>query len=250
MTKEARVFVGTMSSGEAEFDACCEAIASQTGVGVTHHVISGLRELEAHNGLWRAWAEVRLDHDIFVKVDADTILARSTALMEIAELFRDPDVTGAQILLHDFFTDGLIAGLNSFSPQVIFRNGTDRLYADRIDTGHKRVLKGEVVAHLAPIGWHCRQPHPRQAFHFGLHRALKRQDDVIARTAEVWLDRGDEGREWALAGAMTAGWRLRRSFDYNDDQFENRFIQLSEDPDRTDKVDHFARKVAKKGRKL
>src|SRR2546422_8522942 len=25
------------------------------------------------------------------------------------------------------------------------------------------VLKGEPVRHLAPIGWHCRTPHPRQA---------------------------------------------------------------------------------------
>jgi hypothetical protein len=241
----ARIFVGTLACGEAERDECRAAVAAQTGVVVTHQMIEGLPELEAHNALWEAWSKVRTSHDLFVKIDADTILIRTTALAEIAALFADPEVTGAQILLHDYFTNRLIAGLNAFSGKVAFKAGTDRLFTDRVDTGHKKVLKGEAVQYLAPIGWHCRNPHPRQAFHFGLHRAYKKQMEVVARTAAVWLEKHDTGREWALAGAMSAGWRLRRHFDYRDARFEAAFQALQNDTARTARIEAFARRAAR-----
>lgn len=239
-----RIFVGTLACGEAELGECTAAIAAQEGVVVEHLVISDLPELEAHNRLWSAWRERRGRHDLFVKVDADTILARGTALAEVAALFADPDVTGAQVLLHDYFTDTLIAGLNAFSPVVEFGEAGNRLFPDRVDTGHRVVLKGEATRHLAPIGWHCRAPHPRQAFHFGLHRQLKKQRDVIARVARAWLAAPDEGRGWALAGASAAGWWLRGHFDYADKRFTRSFERLAaDDAARRARVEDFARKA-------
>ena len=240
-----RVFVGTLACGEAEMVESAAAIAAQEGVAVTHVVIADKPELEAHNSLWEAWRMRQSSHDIFVKVDADTVLNRPTALAEIAALFRNPEVTGAQILLHDYFTDSLIAGLNAFSRAVIFREGSDRLFADRVDTNHRIVLKGEATHHLAPIGWHCQDPHPRQAFHFGLHRQLKRQHDVIARVARVWLIARDSARGWAIAGANAAGWRLRRHFDYADPAFERAFERLLADGEtREAEVERFAKQAA------
>ena len=238
-----RIFVGTLASGEAELEACCEAVRMQSGVAVTHSVIENLPELEAHNALWDAWDKARDQHDLFVKIDGDTILGRPTALVEIAALFARNDVTGAQILLHDYFTDRLIAGLNSFSKQVIFRRGTDRLFTDRVDMNHRIVLKGVEVQHLAPIGWHCRYPHPRQSFHFGLHRALKKQRDVIARCAEVWSRERDAARSWALTGAMAAGWKMRKEFDYSSRRFEVSFSDYEGSPDRLQKLEEFVRKL-------
>lgn len=238
-----RIFVGTLACGEAELADCRQAVASQTGVAVTHVVIENLPELEAHNALWDAWDSHKVSCDLFVKIDADTVLARDTALAEVAALFADPEVTGAQILLHDYFTDRLIAGMNAFSPAVVFKRGTDKLYTDRVDSNHKRVLKGEPVAHLAPIGWHCLHPHPRQAFHFGLHRALKKQRDVIQRCAEVWLQQRDEARGWALAGAKAAGWRLRKEFDYADQRFEKAFLDCQSNPGHVTDLERYARKL-------
>lgn len=239
----ARIFVGTLASGEAEFEECCDAIGGQEGVAVTHHVISGLRELEAHNALWAAWERVKDEHDLMVKVDADTVLARPTALGEIYALFENPEVTGAQILLHDYFTDRLIAGLNAFSPAVVFKPAASRLFADHADSGHKVVLKGEPVAHLAPIGWHCTRPHARQAFHFGLHRALKRQREVIRRVAAVWLKERDEARFWALAGARAARWWMRFNTDYGGRQLQAAFAKIEADPRRIDRIDHYAKSL-------
>lgn len=242
-----RIFVGTLTCGEAEIAESTAAIASQERVQVTHLIIADKGELEAHNELWEAWRARKSTHDLFVKVDGDTILNRSTALAEIAELFQNPKVTGAQILLHDYFTDSLIAGLNAFSPVVSFQNGTNRLFADRVDTNHQVVLKGDATRHMAPIGWHCRTPHPRQAFHFGLHRQLKRQYDVVGRVACAWLTVRDEVRGWALAGANAAGWRLRKHFDYADSEFERAFERLLVDDEaRIAAIERFARRVATK----
>jgi hypothetical protein len=235
-----RIFVGTLACGEAEFDNCCHAVATQQGVEVNHHVIANQPEFEAHNQLWDAWGRAKAGCDLFVKVDADTILSRPTALAEVFALFANPSVTGAQILLHDYFTDRLIAGLNAFSPVVTFRKSSRRLFADHADSNHNFLLKGEVVAHLAPIGWHCTHPHPRQAFHFGLHRALKKQHEVIRQCAKVWLEKRDVPRSWTLIGAMAAGWRLRKHFDYGDDRFERAFERFLMDDKRHAEAEAYA----------
>src|SRR3954447_18957837 len=99
MSTPPRVFVGTLFSGEAEFDESQSMIRRQEGVAVETHVTSGLPELEAHNALWAAWEAAKKRHDLFVKIDADTILVDEGALSRIHGLFAgDPDVTGAQIL--------------------------------------------------------------------------------------------------------------------------------------------------------
>lgn len=233
-----RIFVGTLACGEAEFDDCCAAIAGQQDVQVTHKIIQDRPEYEAHNELWGAWNAVKVNHDVFVKVDADTVLNRDTALLEIAALFQNRDVTGAQILLHDYFTDRLISGLNAFSPAVVFKPARTRLFADHADTGHKVVLKGDAVAHLAPIGWHGRNPHAKQAFHYGFHRKLKGQMDTLRRVAQMWQDRQDDAREWALAGALSARWWHRA--DYRADGFSRAFLRMGDHRLRRETVVRYA----------
>lgn len=239
-----RIFVGTMACGEAEFEACCAAIAQQRDVRITHHVIKDKAEYEAHNALWAAWAVAKPNHDLFVKVDADTILNRETALAEIAGLFQTPNVTGAQILLHDYFTDRPISGLNAFSRDVVFKPARTRLFADHADTGHKVVLKGDPVAHLAPIGWHGRNPHPKQAFHYGFHRKLKGQMDTLRRVAELWGNHHDSAREWALAGAASARWWHRA--DYGAGAFSRAFSRMADDRLRAETVVRYATELTPK----
>ena len=56
-----------------------------------HEIISGLREHEAHNKLWEKWNSVKAKHDLFVKIDADTVLNDEHSLAKIAELFERDD---------------------------------------------------------------------------------------------------------------------------------------------------------------
>ena len=238
-----KIFVGTLYAGEAEFEESCEAIKAQEQVDVTHHVIADLPEYEAHNELWNAWGKVRAAYDIFVKVDADTILNRNEALSDIYKLFQQPRVTGVQIKLHDYFSDQLISGLNAFSTEVQFQNSKKRLFADHADRNHDLVIKGEAVSHLAPIGWHCKYPAARQAYHYGLRRALKKQSDIVRRCASMWLKYRDDARAWALTGAMEAGWIYRNQFNYSDERFEKSLNDYQNDSERLIKVENYANAV-------
>jgi hypothetical protein len=231
-----RIFVGTLACGEAEFDECCRAIQNQKNVLVTHHVIRDQPEYEAHNMLWQAWNDHKGSHDLFVKIDADTVLMRDTALSEIAALFRNPDVTGAQILMQDYFTDDLIAGLNAFSPAVVFRKSKRKLFADHADTGHKVSLKGEAVRHLAPIAWHGKNPTAPQAFYFGFHRQMKHQKETLRRVAKAWLAHQDAARGWALAGAASVKWWHFGGSGYAAKSFVKSFSSLEDDQLRQDIV--------------
>lgn len=235
-----KIFVGTMWSGESEFEECCEAISRQKSVRIDQHIIKDLTEVEAHNALWQAWNSVKSEFDLFAKIDADTILNSEQSLLKVWQLFyNNPRVTGAQVQLHDYFTNDLIAGLNFFTPTVIFNISKKGLTPDRVDVNHDIVLKGESVKHLAPIGWHCKYPSEVQSFHFGLHRALKKQDQVLLKVAKVWDVEQDNARSWALTGAIAASFWMRNHSDYDNNKFLTRFALFKEDPQRLEKVRHY-----------
>lgn len=193
-----------MHCGEGDYLECHRAIAKQSGVTITHHLVSNLPEKEAHNALWASWREVKHEHDFFVKLDADTVLAHDEVLLEFWRMMQaNPRITGIQAPLLDYFTDGHINGLNCFSPKVTFRDTSDALFCDRqVDVDHDIVIKsGNVVERLRPAGFHCYHATEKQAFHFGIHRALKNQTQVIDLVRQAQKRHGDDIRAWALIGA-------------------------------------------------
>lgn len=218
-----RVFVGTMHYQEGDFQSCLRVVQEQKGISLTHFLVSGLEESQAHAELWSAWHRVRDCHDLFVKVDADTVLQHDQVLLEFWRLVSSNDrITGVQAPLYDFFTDDLINGLNAFRPCVSFRAPSDTLFVDRVDVGHDIIVPSEKVPEsLRPAGLHCHQATDRQAFHYGLHRALKGQAHVIKKVRNVWKRTGDRTRAMALLGAAAA-WSFSdmRGFSYPDERFK------------------------------
>lgn len=200
-----RVWFGTMYSGEAELALCQAHVSTQNGLQeILQHVVMELPEKEAHNSLWAEWARVKDQFDLFVKVDADTIIEDPGTVARVWMLFEgNPRVTGVQLRLHDYFTDSLISGLNFFSTKVEFNTSPD-LYCDRVDSNHDIVLKGEAVKHLEPGGKHCAFPNDAQAFHFGLHRMLKGQRDTLEKVYHAYEKYQDRARGLALIGAHEA----------------------------------------------
>lgn len=220
-----RVFVGTLSCGEGELELCKDAVLAQQDVSVTHCVLSSMPEREAHDALWREWEGARAHHDLFVKVDADTVLVDPWVLSTIMSVFaaNAPRLTGMQLPILDYFTDGPIAGLNAFSPAVEFQRSPE-LHCDRADIGHRVVLKcphddmsPSMLAAVAnilhvelpvklpvPAARHCFAATDAQAFHFGLHRALKGQHAVIDSVRRALDIHGGRARRLALLGADAA----------------------------------------------
>lgn len=220
-----KVFVGTLYCGEADFDMCIDAIYSQEDVEIHSRVFTNLPEKEAHNQLWAAWRAIQSQFDLFVKVDADTVLANKRIIRTICDIFdTDKRITGLQAPLHDYFTDSFINGLNCFSPKVVFLDSKDELYCDRkVDTCHDIVIQSHnVPSTLQPAGYHCYHASKEQAFHFGLHRALKNQIEILNRVKKAPQD---INRKLALLGAQCSNEFRDGGFNYADSKFKNAFAK-------------------------
>lgn len=227
--QDAKIFVGTLYSGEGEFQCCIDKIHKQKNVEITHCVIAGLGEKDAHNSLWAAWKNARESHDLFVKIDADTVLCSDNTLFQVWQQFlANPRVTGLQAPLDDYMTKTLINGLNAFSPKVVFNDTRDDLYCDRqVDVGHDIVLRSnEIPISLRPAGLHCYHSSDKQAFHYGLHRTLKNQRHTIDLVKSAWMNDRDRARAMALIGsAMSHQFVNNHKFNYCDEEFKEALLK-------------------------
>jgi hypothetical protein len=221
-----KVFIGTLECGEADFSACKRAIASQADVVFEHIVVSNQPEREAHINLYSSWIEARSDFDLFLKIDADTVLANDYVLKTYVELFEQNNrLTGVQAWLHDYMTNTNIYGLTCIKNTVTI-NIAPELYCDRVDSNHDIVIRGdELPTLLRPAGYHCHYASEKQAFHYGVHRAKKNQVDVRNKIKTAWEldDRKDRIRGMALLGfEMSASCS---EFDYSSNQFQNLYAE-------------------------
>lgn len=220
-----RIFVGTMYCCEGDYPWHLNAIKSQINVDITHKVIFMKNEIDAHNELWDSWNAVKHTFDLFVKIDADTVLANEKILSYVWSVFvQNKDVTGIQANLYDYFTDSKIFGLNCFSPFVEFLPSKNSLYCDRgVDTNHKVTIRGEQLPpELNIAGYHCKHATLIQSFHYGVHRALKNQSNIHQSLNHAYKVHGGINRQLALKGFEYAN-QLKNHFDYTDSVFLNVF---------------------------
>lgn len=167
-----RILVGTLHTIENEFEKCCESIRRQDGVYVEHFVVHNLPNKEAHDTLYRKFMERAQDFDFFVKVDADMVIENHLLLYGIAEKFASmPTVFDLQILVHDFFTDQLIGGMHAYRNTVKWERNTENIFVDIFPVPRGQRYTDETD--LAPAALHCPAPSPFQAFHYGVHKAIK-----------------------------------------------------------------------------
>lgn len=222
--KMSRVFVGTLHSNEGDFEKCCEAISLQRNVVVTHKIISNMNERDAHNALWTTWREHQSTHDVFVKVDADTVLISDDTLATICHALESQKATGLQAPLHDFMTDNLINGLNAYTSDVVFHVTKDDLFCDRdICTGNTKILRDlELPPELRPAGFHGHYATSLQAFRFAIHRAMKDQRDSMQQLIYAWRRHKDRIRGMGVIGIMIAkryAEKEKKRSDYSDENF-------------------------------
>lgn len=224
MNKIPKVFVGTMYCNEGDFDAATNAILKQRNVEVVHTIITDLPEKQAHNSLWQSWRLAKQNGcNMFIKIDADTVLAHENVIFDFWDIMcKYPRVTGIQAPLLDYFTDDFINGLNCFSTKVIFNDTTNELFCDRqVDVGHDIVLKANSVPEsLRPAGYHCYYTTDEQAFHFGLHRALKGQQQIIEQVKVARKRYDDRYRTLALLGSQVSSQFRDGGFNYADEKFK------------------------------
>jgi hypothetical protein len=173
MNYKPRILILTLNSGEMEFDSCRASVAAQTGVSIDQAVYAGLGNREGHKAIYSEIMRRAREFDLFVKLDADMVLNRPTALRDVHRFFRDhPGLDHLCALVNDHFTGHPIPGVHVFSPRVRWDiRSIDDLFVDP-DPEHP----GPGIFNppdLPIFVEHAPNPGRFQAFHFGYHRALK-----------------------------------------------------------------------------
>jgi hypothetical protein len=169
-----KILVGTLHVIENELEDCLAAIRAQTHPAHDLFVISGKPNKEAHDVLYQTFMDRAGEVDLFIKIDADMVLTRPTFFQEVVERFTsDQELTHLMISVHDWMTDSSIMGLHVFRSGHCWRvggNNNESLFVDVVDVDEKITKDRES---LAPAAVHCGNPSLFQAFHFGLHKAVK-----------------------------------------------------------------------------
>ncbi len=148
-----RILVGTLYSGENEFEECQAAIHSQIGVDFEQLIIENKPELEAHRLLFTSFLERAAEFDLLVKVDADTVLGSPELFGRISDRFEaEPTLEVLSIGLQDFFTGKLINGLQTYRNTTRWNLEKDTVFPDIPLLDLNRYHYD--VSELAPAGMH------------------------------------------------------------------------------------------------
>ncbi len=166
-----KILVGIMYCIENQFNECIAAIKNQQHNQFDYFIVENLPNKTAHDTLYKNFMNNAHKYDLFIKIDADMVLCNSDFFRNVEKKFENnPKLDLLEVWLHDFFTDSLIGSLNIFRNTVTWNICSETVFVDRIvNFSHRQTDKTE----LAPAAYHCPNPSLFQAFHFGVHKAVK-----------------------------------------------------------------------------
>jgi len=204
-----RVLVGTLYTGENEFEQSKRSLQRQTHEHWEQVVLKHLPNKEAHDRLYRTFMEHADDFDLFLKLDADMVFRSKTALRTLVKLFKShPELDDALLAVRDWASDSLIMGLHAYSHRAVWTSSEEELFVDHTPSvpGKRLATKGPP----APLVDHSPDPSPFQAFRFGVHRALKvvqrdRSRLDLFRARMQWTLLNDVQRRFAETGHRRFG---------------------------------------------
>lgn len=194
-----RILVLTLYSGENEYESMMDSLVEQTVTNWKQVLIAGKPNAEAHRELYETIMRRSSEFDLFVKVDADMVLAHEYVLERVVEEFRShPDMDHLIVHCLDFMTGKDIIGVHAYSNRVRWEASEEGLF---LDPSPKRPGRRIILDPDGVLFFHSPNPGALQAFHFGVHRALKvTQRDRPASTRKI------EGMEvqWATLSDVWA----------------------------------------------
>lgn len=165
-----RIYVGTLFTIENEIGECIRSIERQSYKNFEHFIFRNLPIKEAHEALYGDFFSKKSEFDLLVKVDADMVITRDDLFAKIVEKFKESaNLQKFSIAVHDWFSDRLISGLNTYKNSIAWKPTSENLFTDAVKINDKEYDD----SCLAPVATHCQNPSPFQAFHFGVHKGLK-----------------------------------------------------------------------------
>ena len=166
-----KVMVGTLFSGENEFEECRKSIQKQSYVNFEHKIISFQPKKRAHSQLFGDF--FRSDAQLLLKVDADMVILDPHFIAKLVEIhLSNPGVDIWQFAILDFYTGAEIQGINLYTQRLVWsEDRQDDLFTDRTQSPSER--RRVVWPNFITSVLHSPNPSEFQAFHFGVHRGLK-----------------------------------------------------------------------------
>lgn len=169
-----KILVGVMYCIENELEQCLTSIEEQTLPAHDIFILSNLPNKEAHNRLYQTFMSRRHEADLFVKIDADMVLDRKTFFEEVSMRFLvDSSINHIQIAVDDWYTNRKVMGLHLYRNDYRWIRNKEAHFVDLADSSHNVGRMVNDWSDLAPAAAHSPNPSPFQAFHFGIHKAIK-----------------------------------------------------------------------------
>lgn len=247
MIDKPRILIITLYSWENEFNQLLESLKVQEYTNWEHKVFDHLPNMEAHNTLYREIMRCSKEFDLFIKLDADMVFKDSKALNIIVNLFHEREgLDHLQLAVQDWFSDSIIMGMHAYSNRVEWQYKEEYLFVDYSPSFPG--IRWDLWDEPAPLVNHSPDPSPFQAFHFGLHRALKAfqpgrkrfklsqariQWEILKRVWAHFIRKGDRRLGLVLLGATYLIQRkvTQPKYDYTPstlgDIFKSEFSQIT-----------------------
>lgn len=166
-----KILIGILYTFENEYEECIKSIKKQKDSVFDFIVIKNLPNKKAHDKLYTTFMENKDNYDLYIKIDADMILISDFFLKRISKFFHDnPCINHYTIPVHDFFTNREVYGLHIYRNNVKWVLNSDQIFVDRTDTNTEEFFDD---GRFSPVALHAPNPSLFQAFHFGLHKAVK-----------------------------------------------------------------------------
>jgi len=216
-----KVLIGTLYSGEGDFDRCCQSVKDQDYPS-KHFVISDQAEVDAHMQLYKRFKDS--NYDFLIKLDADMVFINDDAVSRMVKLgMKGYDKVSFQV--QDFFTNSRFFGVHLFSKHVKWKWTkfvSKNIKPDRLDNAKKKISVKEALV------YHCYYPNIRQSFHYGFHRIHKGQNTLCKDVLSHFEDNPDDSNLRAACLGMYAAIdsQFTKSNDYNS-EFDDAFSRYS-----------------------
>src|SRR4051812_1313535 len=126
-----RILVGMLACGENERDQAIAALKAQSYKNYEFFLLENLPNKAAHETLYARFMASARQFDLFMKLDADMVLTRESALAEVADFFlSNAEVELLFFELLDWYTDTLIPGMTIVRSTARWPEHPDQLLVD------------------------------------------------------------------------------------------------------------------------
>ena len=167
-----KVLVLILNSGEKELQESIDKLQHQTYKNWEKIVFSNLSNKVAHDTLYNYIMNHHDEYDLFVKLDADMVMTNDCVLENIVNYFeKNPNIDQGNFAVYDKMSNQNIMGLLVFTGKARWERNDEDLFVDYtpVIPGRRLLIWGRP----SPVATHCLNPHLFQAFHYGVHRAMK-----------------------------------------------------------------------------